>query len=817
MIDWHSERFKKFAVWVMAALAVLFLVTSLSSGDFFTLLHNIGSFLGIVSSTGGGEIKALGTAVDPNEYRSFVARWKMVIAIEYGHNFEAPDEYVSNYFSRYKEAEKMGIMVSDKRITEAIQSNQLFMSPVSLQGQQYVFDDIKYKQYLSLFNNAGVSEGGYRQLVKEELMIQQLETMYTGWGLDGPGRFVRRLSIFEGGLPEFLPVMAWRLPGNEPIDLVALARDYVEKNERRKVIYIKASIYSFMESARAEIKRQGGDVVSEDDLAKFYDLASRYTPPRKVSGDYLYIIAPKLIEEMQKRGLVKKEEIEAGIREEVKMMKDEDVRDFYFANRDKMYRKSGLEEATRAVEPLRTSIPRAQSAPEAAPAPEPAPPEGTTAPGAGSPIADNETTGEPPASPPTAGTPVRLPAPAIAKPKPATGLKLENYLNPRLDEIREDIIKQRVGKAVRQQSLEAFYKQLQDYINQFNAVNTREIADAVFQGVSMGNFFDKMGAFLKLSLAEARRREGAADLKAFAERFPGAVEYGTVAAPFSKDTAEKVPVIGGKDLARVPVELFVKDVKGVNFASQEAAPSADRLVYPGGVSGFLAPGEGDNRFVFRITNAEEGVKPEFASLSAERKREITDDCVMERVKEEAYKELLNHQTANEADMVGQNGNPPTYDFQKDIDVLQKDAQAYIDGLKAQGKPAPELPKREETPYFDRKTTEIKGIPEDDLVGFIPAAFELAPGKKPAALADAIRKDAPATIEIDKVYFYVIRLADDKPILRPSRAQFEENKMALLVPLLLPQGMINYYEMLQKRMEQADANLQITGEKKKEGP
>jgi len=813
MIDWHSERFKKFAVWLMAVLAVLFLVTGLSSrGDeFFALFPKIGKFLGIVSSSSDFKVKVFGKEVNTDEYESFVERWRGAVSAEsndyvyrfmmvYGpYGLTSADayqayfqrafpympsrplmegirdnrldkvlaEYMDNFYCRCKEAEKMGMLVSDKRVDELVQTNPMFMSTDPL-GQQRAFNPVRFATWLS---QSGLTEPTYRQFLKERLMIEQVDEMYVG-------RF---------------------LPGTLPVSPLKIAEEYRQSAEQRRVEYFKAGILSYMDAAQAEAAKRGEDKPDDKTLEEYYNNSPKYVPGRKVSGDYLYIDLAKLTAEMEAKGVVNRSEIEPDIQLKMARVSYAEMDDFYNKNKDKLYRKP--------VEPT-------------PPAPEPAPTEPPA--GTGNPIADNTTppAAEPSPAPPAAEpasaqptAPAESPKPAETAPAPPAEEQETQYLPADYVKIKDDMIKQGIEDEARLKSLDELYKQLEDCLKDADSIKTRDIAGAVFKDVSMGNFLEKLGGFFKASLAEARKREGAADLKVFADRYPGIVEYVPAVGPFSKDDADKVPRIGGKDLARVPEDLFVRDVKHYHFAKREFTPYADRKICAGEISGFLTPSDENFRFVIRVLEAEEGQRPAFATLTEEKKNDVKKDCFEEKVKEEAYRQLYVHMQADEMAIAGNS----IFDFDKDARNLEADEVKYRNEHLAEGeKPIESIPDFvKPSPYFDQSTPTIKDISDDDRTAFIKAAFDLpADGSKSAVVARiADPKDMPKTIDTATVFYYVLKLAEDKPILYPSLEQFDKNKMELFQRAI---GEIRSGEDIrQDRFDMVKANFSKTGEEQKE--
>ena len=784
MIDWHSERFKKFAVWLMAVLAALFLVTgfSYSSVDFVAIFQKMGSFLGVAHYENEFQVKVFGREANIDEYDAFTARWKEVVAAEsrdhvalfmrvYGPFGATPvdayldyfgrafyympskplqegfknnnldkvlNEYYDNCYCRYKEAGEMGIVVSDRRVDEVIQANPMFQNPDPL-SQQKGFSE---NQFMTWLNLTRLAEQTYRQFLKERLMIQELEGM----------------------------CMGRRLQGNLPISPLKVAEDYYNAAEQRRVMYFKANILSFMDSARGEVERQGETNPDDKKLKEYYKNAPQYIPARKVSGDYLYINLAKLIAEMEAKGIVNKDDIEKEIRSTAADIDEDAARKFYEENKSKLYRKPPTEG-------------------ESHPAKNP-----------------DQTTAAPPATP-TAAPPTAPSAARLAE-------KAPQYIPFVLPRVKEDLIKHKIEESLRQKSLDALYKQLEDYINEANSVRTRDIAKATFRDVSAGNFLEKLAGFLKASLADARNREVVADLKAFADRYPpGIVEYSPAMEPFSKDDAEKAPRIGGKDLARVPSDLFIKNVRNYHFENQKSMPYEDRKICEGGISGFLTPADENFRFVIRIFKAEEGRRPDFATLTEEQKNNVKKDYFEEKVKEEAYKQLYTHLQADEKDVEN-----PLFDFSKDAKNLEADELKYRNSHlhpgEEPGKSIEDFIKQ--TTYFDKTTTEIPDISEEDRTAFIQRAFELLPDGKNSTVVARIRdpqEGMPKAIDTDKTFFYVLKLTDEKPILHPSFKQFDKKK-----PELLQQAIADMRDgeaIRQDRFDAVKANFFKKGEEQKE--
>jgi hypothetical protein len=724
MFDWHSERFKKFAVWLMAILAALFLVTGFSSkgSDVFGIFRQIGAYLHIVKPADERTVKVAGEEVDPNEYDAFVVRWKTIYRALSQGRIDLPVNTCDFFFVQIKLADKLGIVVSDKLVNDVIQSQEDFAAQDTLRNEPAGFSPEVFKEKMNLYAQYGLSEDGYRQYIKESLMMRQLEEVYTG-----------RI-----------------LPGVQPFSPLKAAETYADRVERRRVLYFKASILSFMQSARDKL----GAVVPDDDiLKKFYDNANQYIPPRKVKGDYLYVNVPKLIEVMQAKGLLDKAKIEAEVRDKNKNIQGWEIFKFYDENKDKLYRKP-------AAPPVAKP---AANKPDAA--------EGAVKPG------------KRPAQPAPAS------APATAEPAPPprheyisfgdTGMKAR---------VTEDLTRQKIDDTLRQKSLDTLYKEVEDCVNAASRVNTRDAAAATMRDVSMSNFFEKLAAFLKVSIAQARWNESLADLKPVAEKFKDAVQYGT-ADFFTKETAAQMDRIGGTELARVPDEngLFVVDIGKLDFDKQQGLSAPDRKVYVGGISGYLTPAQEDSRYIFRISDVKEDQRPDFAALTPERKDAIKKDYVEYRVKQEAYRQLFNH-WKSDSDEAEQ--NPDTFPFDTDADNLDKDEQKYTASQQPAGQKPPKPPAdfKKETGYFNRTATEIQGIGKEDVTAFRDAAFKLLADGKYSAVVRKIEDPAkaPAEIDLKNTFYYVIKLTDKDPVLRPSLKQYEDEKARILrlIPVIL---------------------------------
>lgn len=922
MIDWHSERFKKFAVWVMAALAVLFLVTSFSlSGGIKEIL----SLIGIGQKQREFEVKVFKEKVDLKEYADFRARWSRMLFFETSglreyirnspafRNFDpdmlgfhlyisgnsrfwsdyisdlgqesqgtfpymahipfweecfkgptpgeglarALDRYYDNFFTRYKEAERLGIIVTDKRVDDTLKSIFQYTSPTE---KTPVFDERAYANYLK---NAGMDDAGYRRYVKERMMISDLEMLRCG------------------SPPLFL--------GDHMISPLEAAKKYVEAGEERKVRYFMASTKCYMADAAKKVAARPLD---EKALEKFYAESKLYIQPRQVEGDALYVNVDALIAEMEAKGLVKPEEIKKKI--ESTKLTDEEVQTYYKEHRDRYRKPPVVRPPSAGTTAPGTTAPAATTpttpAPAAAtPATPAAPAPGTPAPGAPAttaapaavPIADTPatapaaTTGAPstastssttatpaPAPAATAGTPATPapatattpgapPAPSIpATPAPETAPKEPSPEELSLEllfyrsQVEEDMKKERLDAAIRDKCFQTLYEELQKYIDEQNSVNAKAAADSVFRDVSMGNFLAKLGAFLKVSMSDAYKHEPPADfLKTFAARYPKSLTYVPQWGYFNYETAKNAPAnLAGADLARIPGSLkepektLYQDAGDYNFETEmfkfsmdaegnevkEYNTSSDRRICVGQISGLLTPKDEKNRFVFHLVGEKQEERPDFATLDAAKKAAVTKDYTDDQIKREAYLSLLAEQKSliTRSEM-----KTPDTDFDAQAKSFSAREKQYLDSQRPPNTPEVEMKDFvKETDYFMQKAAEIKGVPEDMLkdlskkeaenflTNFEEQAFKLkADGKNFAVACPLPKPDVPkhdekspvseekkheeqlAEVDVSRDFFIVMILADKDPIKPPTLAQFDKDKMIMFAFGRAPDAKMNYME------------------------
>ena len=781
MIDWHSERFKKVAIWIMAGLLVLFLVGSWQLRQIIP---------GLRPRQGPDvEVTVLGRKADLREYFSFRERWKWVIEGESEYwkrvsryrmymqkeenpeergmaegyaryfNFRFPympikdflytedhrvtsmrlsrllDKYLDNFYARYKEAEKMGIQVSERRIDESVKTNFLFQYKDEA-TERWSFNE---QEYATQLRNWGLTESAYRRFLLEQLMIEEMERMYLGL--------------------TFL--------GNTPVSPIEMAENLARRSEQRRVRYVKATLSSFMADARVNVDEQIKSKllrIDDEDLKAFYedpDNRHIYATPRKVRGDCLYVSMSKLTEGMD----INRSEVEKEIREDAEEnLKPSHYRDFYEKNRDRLYRRT------------------AEAKPPAA---EPAPQ------GARPPV--------PPDGPP-------------ARPESAPRNKADYipyYEIP--DRVREDLIRQRTDETFNKRRneeirkrLDNIYRELEDYVKAFHRVDTRAVARETLRDVSMGNLLEKLTAFLKLTTADARRREGVADLKAFADRHD-CVEYLPEGDFFSNEDAAAVPRIGGGDLAKLATDYDPEDPgKGryvdidgfASFSEEAETRPEERRVFKGALSGILKPDEGDDRFIFRLLDVQERELPDFDKLAetnpALRER-VREDYIDGLVKKEAYRLLRDHRELLET--IIKKETEEEFDFEFEAKMLARNREKYRAGLDRQngevssGEGEDENFGIKQTEYFFRNSREIEGIDDADVEDFIAAAFDLDPrAGKPAIVRELPEK--PGKIDEEKDFFYIIMLVEekDKPIRHPSRERYNRH-----LPMLVYEAMTKYPE------------------------
>jgi hypothetical protein len=293
--------------------------------------------------------------------------------------------------------------------------------------------------------------------------------------------------------------------------------------------------------------------------------------------------------------------------------------------------------------------------------------------------------------------------------------------------------------------------------------------------------------------------------------------------PFSKETADKVQTIGGTDLSRVPEDLFIKDMSNFHFAAQQSVKNEDRKICLGGISGFLKPADTNFLYVFRVLNVLEGERPAFAALTAEQKTGAKKDYLDQKVKEEAYKQLFTHQELDAKDSAERSSS--LFDFSRDAENLTIDELAYRNSLlkpdekRLTAQDMANFPNKP-TPYFNREATAIgdMALSDDDRKAFISEAFDLLPDGQNSAVVKRIQdpaKSMPKIIDMAGTFYYVLKLTDDKPILKPSLQQYEEEKAKLLGKAIIDTRPIDDIRM--DRFNQVKANFTRTGaEQKKQG-
>lgn len=785
MINWHSERFKKVMIWVMAlVLLPMFLFGA------YELRTLIG--LGGPPKQGLEEVRLNGEKADKNEYLAFIQRWQMAMRGEsdavhqqWGVNPSALTEavyinsfypympvqafindegrpvdsnrlqrlmesYLDNFYCRYKEAEGLGILISDDRINSEIENSPPFQSKDPATGKSS-FNEVLYTQYLSQW---GMTEGAYRQFLRERMMIAQMEQIYLG--------------------PGYL--------GNTVVSPLDMAEKYAAEKEQRRVRQLKVTLASFMADARKNVQQRvdsGLLALGDEELKNFYNDPKnfgRFATPRRIKGDCLRIDMAKLGEAAK----VNSEEIEKDVRKEIETEKEKNISAlltkyarFYDENKDRLYRKP--HEGTG--------------------------PSGETEPGAGGPGAGEPEAGEP------GGTP---------SPKDAEYFTYSEIE----DRVREDYAKDMAEKAVKEKHdeeirkrLNDIYKALEEHVNAHNAVDARGAAQYVFRGVSMGNLLEKLGAFLKVTMADARRREGAADLKTFAGGYEY-IEYIPEGEFFSKDDAKDAPKIGGGELARLatdrdpqetpPTGRYV-DASKYAFAEEKLKTPEERLVCKGGLSGILKPGAGDDRFVFRILDVQERILVAFEALDEAAKKTVREALIANEAGEDAYKLLYKCQEriTMQAKEILQDPQQERFDFELEAQLLaegrKKNLSAAGDGA---GANTPEDPAFgiAVTEYLTRGSEKVEGIPETDVSDFIDAAFRLKPaGREPAivhgisALED-LKKQRPEGVDEKKDFFYIIMLAGqkDNPIRRPARERFVKDLGPIVFNAMLQPVQINQW-------------------------
>ena len=798
MINWHSENFKKVAIWIMAGLLVLFLVGSYGIRELFLGGGGKGEGGGVV------EVKVMGATVDLNDYRSFISRWgrslegesvhwknvnfwrmrymgqeitsELVDAAGYADYFHREFSYIpikpfvhtddhrvtssrldktlaaymDNFYCRYKEAEKLGIRISDKRIDNAVQTGFRFQTQDPM-TDRWSYNEQEYAQWL---RGARLTEEEYRRFLREKMMIEQMERMYLG------------LNFI----------------GNTPVSPIEMAAEYTRDNEQRRVKYVRETLYSQMTKAHKAAKEEMEDREASTDeeerkqleveLKTFYeneDNFDGYATPRRIRGDCLYVDTAKLTEETG----IKRSEIEKEIREQVEKenLQPSHYEDFWEKHKDRLYRRPPV------------SVP---------------PPV------------------EPPAEPREPATPTPGDAGDDEGPKEETDYIPYQEIK---DRVKEDLIQHRIEEALKKRideeinkRLDNLYSELEEHMKAFNRVDTRAVARSVFRDVSMGNFLEKVAAFLKASMAEARRREGAADLKAFADGYDF-VHYIPAGEFFSGEEAKDLPRIGGKDLAELPEERYAGP-GDLRFSRPADEPREEAPVYKGGLSGFLRPDESDDRFVFRLLDVQERELADYEKLAQTNpalKKRVRDDSINVDARRRAYELLYEHQKflISQKENIEKYPDVPGFNFEFEARDHFKAKKAYLESLgdKENGDETAEEDEDygiRKTEYFNRHALEIEGIEEHDVEEFRDAAFKLCTDGREPALTHVLAETAPEIVDEDTAFFYLIMLVDEeeKPIRRPSRERFR-GELRRLVPRAMA-GMpdreeLDYWSALETKM------------------
>jgi len=538
-----------------------------------------------------------------------------------------------------------------------------------------------------------------------------------------------------------------------------MAAEYTRDNEQRRVRYVRETLYSQMAKAHKvakeemEVREASTDEEEqkqlEVELKVFYeneDNFDGYATPRRIRGDCLYVDTAKLTEETG----ITRSEIDKEIREQVEKenLQPSHYEDFWEKHKDRLYRRP--------------------------------PP----------------VSGPPPVEPPAEPREPATPTPSDAGDDEGPQVDYIPYLEIK-DRVKEDLIQHRIEEALKKRideeiskRLDNFYSGLEEHMKAFNHVDTRAVARSVFRDVSMGNFLEKVAAFLKASMAEARRREGAADLKAFADGYDF-VHYIPAGEFFSGEEAKDLPRIGGEDLAELPEERYAGP-GDLRFSRPADEPREEAPVYKDGLSGFLRPDESDDRFVFRLLDVQERERADYEGLAQTNpalKKRVRDDFINVDARRRAYELLRERQKfllARKRDIEG-NPDAPGFDFEFEAQDHFKAKKAYLESLgdKEDGDETAEEDEDygiRKTEYFNRHATEIEGI-EYDVEEFRDAVFKLrTDGREPALAHMLIEETTPEIVDEDTAFFYLIMLVDEeeKPIRRPSRERFR-GELRGLVP------------------------------------
>ena len=829
-INFHSEKFKKTVVWVMAiVLLPAFLIGGWLGGLFY-------------KRDGAEEpsVKVFGEEVDYNQYGYFLDRWKPALDRAYGlrttiDNAGAPGQqkdrfyYVSefieerpylapyiadnflhmyaglflavsnwipsekleaavrdeketgdevalevldNLFARYIEAERMGLVPSEGEVAETIE--RWFSGRPTPDGE-IMFDQKGYQAFIQIFYSK------YR-LVRDDATFRQSNK-------DFHQTVAELIAIHRLEEIRFPLYSAYKTSPKKAVE------QYLIDSQQRKVDFVVADVDCFMREAQKSIADNPPEIKNEALKKLYHEREVEYMQPRRINGQYILIDVDKL----KSKITIDEEEIKKDLTEP----EDLELRRYYSSHREEFRR------------------PEPEAQPETPPA-EHLPEEGTTAP-----AEDTPATGDEPGSAPGANDGAEDTASETEAVDAGEEERREDEYYDFSDvkeKVKEMAMKEKVENALEEarekalkEKLDEINQETEDLIAAARNVDAPGIAAETFKDTSFGSVLKRLASFGKALAKDAGRAQLLPDLRPIAERHEE-ITWHSLEKPISSEEALARKDIGGEAftiLFKKIEELGrYEELEKYRFQSQPLSPER-RNVSLYLTSGVIDGADEKHKFIFRISEVIEPHLIPFEKVD----EKVRDELGADFHRSETEKRARHSLRVQEKTWLKQI-EEGKFDFAKEAKSILKEKKAYLktekpatdetadnNGTEEDATPAEE-PEFHTTSYFNHTFHEFEDVPTSKRLYFNEKAFdlEIPPGEPAVAIAGSVkeRDDEEKLVDREVDCIVILRLTTgDKPVRRPSFREFLEARVAATNPFAeIPKSHIS------KRYEEVGKNITV---------
>ncbi|MFH1550154.1 MAG: hypothetical protein ABIH04_06300 [Planctomycetota bacterium] len=790
-INFHSEKFKKTIVWVMAiVLLPAFLIGGWLGGLFY--------------NRGGGDkpsVKVFDEEVDYNKYVYFLNRWtpaldyagdlksaienpeqqesarvnyvsrlieerpylapytadasfsaglflavsnwipgeKLEAAVSVNGDKEIRDEValevMDNLFARYIEAERMGLVPSEGEVGETIE--RWFSGPTP--DGEIMFNQEWYQSFIYMFYikyRQGRDEATFRQsnkdfhqTVAELIAIHRLEEIHFPC-----------YSDYKAAPKE-------------------AAMQYLAESQQRKVDFVVADVDFFMREAQKYIADHPPEIKTEALDKLYHEREEEYIQPRRINGQYLLIDVDKL----KSKITIDEEEIKKTLTEP----EDRELRRYY---------DNHIEEFRRP--------------PEAQPEAQPETP----------PAEDTPATGDEPGSAPgeNDGAEDTASETETGDTEDEESKEDEYYdFSDVKEKVKEMAMKEKLESALEgarekalKEKLDEINQETEDLIAAARNVDAPGVAAETFKDTSFGSVLKRLANFGKALAKDTGRAQLLPDLRPIAERHEE-VTWHSLEKPISSEEALARKDIGGEAFAK----LFKKfeelgryeELKKYRFQMQQPLSPERRDVTLYLTSGVIDGADEKHKFIFRISEVIEPHLIPFENVDKKVRDELNADFIRTETEKRA-RHILRVQEETWLKQIEKG----IFDFAKEAESILKEKKAYREtekpeaddtadnsGTGEDAAPAEE-PGFHTTSYFNRTFLEFKDVPTSKLAVFQRKAFalEIPPGKPAVAIAGSVkeRDDKGELVDREVDCIVILRLTTgDRPVRKPSFREFLETR------------------------------------------